>query len=67
MEYNSQKANREKLMVKAEHSAAAPFFNFVTENWREVAAARPTLDGNGVHELLWQQWVARLGTGRDEA
>ena len=61
MEYDSQKANREKLVAKAQHSAAAPFFNFVTENWCKVAAARPTLDGKGVHELLWQQWVGRLG------
>ena len=61
MEYNSQKANREKVMVKAQLSAAAPFFNFVTENWYKVAAGRPTLDGKGVHELLWQQWVGRLG------
>ena len=68
MEYDSQKANREKLVAKAQHSAAAPFFNFVTENWCKVAAARPTLDGKEVHELLWKQWVGRLGRlGGDEA
>ena len=61
MEYDSQKANREKLVAKAQHSAAAPFFNFVTENWCKVAAARPSLDGKEVQEVLWQQWMG-LGT-----
>ena len=50
--------------MKAQLSAAAPFFNFVTENWCKVAAGSPTLDGNEVHKLLWQQWVSRLS--RDE-
>ena len=64
MEYNSRKVEREKLLSKAKRSVAAPFFNFVTENWCKVAAGSPTLDGNEVHKLLWQQWVSRLS--RDE-
>ena len=64
MEYNSQKAERERLLSKARRSIAAPFFNFVTENWCSVAAARPNLDGKGVQELLWQQWMGRCTMGR---
>ena len=64
MEYNSQKADREQLLAKAKRSIAAPFFNFVTENWCKVAATRPNLDGKEVQELLWQQWVGTMGLGR---
>ena len=63
MEYNSRKVEREKLLSKAKRSVAAPFFNFVTENWCSVAAARPSLDGKEVQELLWQQWMGSKGRG----
>merc|ERR1719239_1681878 len=64
MEYNSQKAERERLLSKARRSIAAPFFNFVTENWCSVAAAMPNLDGKEVQELLWQQWMGRCTMGK---
>ena len=67
MEYNSQKTDKERLLAKARRSIAAPFFNFVTENWRSVAATRPNLDGKEVQELLWQQWVGTTLIGRETA
>ena len=64
MDYDAQKASREQLKEKARRSAAAPFFNYVTENWCSVAAARPNLDGKEVQELLWLQWVRKGEKGK---
>jgi len=59
--YDSEKTSKEGQMAKARQSAAAPFFNFAMGAWHKVAAERPSLGGNEVQEILWQQWLVKVG------
>ena len=58
--YDSEKTSKEGQMGKAKQSAAAPFFNFAMGAWHKVAAERPSLGGNEVQEILWQQWLVKV-------
>merc|ERR1719447_1808216 len=58
--YDSEKTSKEGQMAKARQSAAAPFFNFAMGAWQKVAAERPSLGGNEVQEILWQQWLVKV-------
>ena len=64
--YDSEKTSKEVQMAKAKQSAAAPFFNFAMGAWHKVAAEKPSLGGNEVQEILWQQWVAKVKVGEVE-
>merc|ERR550534_826001 len=64
--YDSEKTSKEGEMAKARQSTAAPFFNFAMGAWHKVAAEKPSLGGNEVQEILWQQWVAKVKVGEVE-
>merc|ERR1719209_2828074 len=65
--YESERTSKEGQMARARQSAAAPFFNFAMGAWHKVAAEKPSLGGNEVQEILWQQWVVKVGELKEKS